>query len=186
MQHTAASLREPQPRLRRERMGELIQIDGSDHHRFEDRADPCTLLVFIDDATSTLMELRFVKSESAFGYFAEFGSYHLMHGRPVAFYSDKHSAFRSVAQPRTAYPFRGLRCPRVWISCAHLYFATHGSGLQTRVLPLPTHNANHSTTSTSKVVCARTSPIIEGPPQGLPSTGVSFTPDLICTTVVTK
>ena len=40
-----------QPRLRRERLGELVQIDGSDHRWFEDRGDPCTLLVFIDDAT---------------------------------------------------------------------------------------------------------------------------------------
>lgn len=38
-----------QPRLRRERLGELVQIDGSDHRWFEDRGDPCTLLVFIDD-----------------------------------------------------------------------------------------------------------------------------------------
>ena len=52
-----------QPRLRRECFGELIQIDGSEHRWFEDWGDPCTLLVFIDDATSTLMELRFVRSE---------------------------------------------------------------------------------------------------------------------------
>ena len=32
------------PRLRRERQGELIQIDGSDHHWFEDRGPACTLL----------------------------------------------------------------------------------------------------------------------------------------------
>jgi len=32
-----------QPRSRRECFGELIQIDGSDHRWFEDRADPCTL-----------------------------------------------------------------------------------------------------------------------------------------------
>jgi len=87
-----------QPRLRRECFGELIQIDGSDHRWFEDRGDPCTLLVFIDDATSTLMELRFVKSESTFSYFAALESYLLKHGRPVAFYSDKHSVFR-VAKP---------------------------------------------------------------------------------------
>jgi hypothetical protein len=37
----------------------LIQIDGSDHRWFEDRGDRCTLLVFIDDATSKLMQLRF-------------------------------------------------------------------------------------------------------------------------------
>ncbi|MEO9629491.1 MAG: ISNCY family transposase [Sulfitobacter sp.] len=83
-----------QPRLRRECFGELIQIDGSDHRWFEDRAPPCTLLVFIDDATSTLMELRFVKSESTFSYFEALESYLHKHGRPVAFYSDKHTVFR--------------------------------------------------------------------------------------------
>ena len=88
-----------QPRLRRECYGELIQIDGSDHRWFEDRADPCTLLVFIDDATSTLMELRFVKSESTFSYFEALESYRRKHGRPVAFYSDKHPVFR-VPKPK--------------------------------------------------------------------------------------
>ncbi len=83
-----------QPRLRRECFGELVQIDGSDHRWFEDRGDPCTLLVFIDDATSTLMELRFVTAESTFSYFEALESYLLKHGRPVAFYSDKHSVFR--------------------------------------------------------------------------------------------
>ena len=58
-----------QPRLRREALGELVQIDGSEHRWFEDRAEPCTLLVFIDDATGRLMQLRFVPSESAFAYF---------------------------------------------------------------------------------------------------------------------
>src|ERR1700756_5094651 len=83
-----------QPRHRREHVGELIQIDGSDHRWFEDRAAPCTLLVFIDDATSRLMELRFVPSESTFAYFEALKSYLQRHGRPVAFYSDKHSIFR--------------------------------------------------------------------------------------------
>ncbi|WGT52588.1 ISNCY family transposase [Thioclava nitratireducens] len=83
-----------QPRLRRECFGELIQIDGSEHRWFEDRGDPCTLLVFIDDATSTLMELRFVPSESTFSYFEALESYLYNHGRPVAFYSDKHTVFR--------------------------------------------------------------------------------------------
>jgi hypothetical protein len=53
-----------QPRLRRECYGELVQIDGSEHRWFERRGDPCTLLVFIDDSTSKLMQLRFVASES--------------------------------------------------------------------------------------------------------------------------
>lgn len=83
-----------QPRLRRECLGELIQIDGSEHHWFEERGDPCTLLVFIDDATSTLMELRFVPSESTFSYFLALRSYLKTHGRPVAFYSDRNTVFR--------------------------------------------------------------------------------------------
>lgn len=83
-----------QPRLRRECFGEPIQIDGSDHHWFEDRGPACTLLVFIDDATSTLMHLEFVKSESTFSYFGALEAYLHAHGRPVAFYSDKHSVFR--------------------------------------------------------------------------------------------
>lgn len=87
-----------QPRLRRECFGELIQIDGSDHHWFEDRGPACTLLVFIDDATSTLMHLEFVKSESTFSYFGALETYLGDHGRPVAFYSDKHTVFRVASQ----------------------------------------------------------------------------------------
>lgn len=83
-----------QPRPRRECYGELIQIDGSDHRWFEDRAPPCPLLVFIDDATSTLMELRFVKSESTFSFFEALEGYLVQHVRPVAFCSDKHTVFR--------------------------------------------------------------------------------------------
>jgi hypothetical protein len=83
-----------QPRLRREAYGELVQIDGSDHRWFEDRGDPCTLLVLIDDATGKLMRLRFVRSESAFSYFEALELYLKDHGAPIAFYSDKHSVFR--------------------------------------------------------------------------------------------
>jgi hypothetical protein len=83
-----------QPRLRRESWGELIQIDGSEHRWFEDRGARCTLLVFIDDATSKLMQLRFVASESTDSYFDALRGYLQAHGCPVAFYSDKHSVFR--------------------------------------------------------------------------------------------
>lgn len=85
-----------QPRNRRSCLGELIQIDGSDHAWFEDRALACTLLVFIDDATSRLMQLHFVPTESAFAYFEATRSYLEQHGKPVAFYSDKASIFRAV------------------------------------------------------------------------------------------
>jgi hypothetical protein len=71
-----------------------VQIDGSEHAWFEDRGPPCTLLAFVDDATSRLMELRFVTSESAFDYFRATRAYLEAHGKPVAFYSDKHGIFR--------------------------------------------------------------------------------------------
>jgi hypothetical protein len=83
-----------QPRLRREAYGELVQIDGSEHRWFEDRGPPCSLLVFVDDATGKLMQLRFVRSESAFTYFEALAFYLKHHGAPIAFYSDKHSVFR--------------------------------------------------------------------------------------------
>jgi Helix-turn-helix domain len=83
-----------QPRRRRECLGELVQIDGSEHAWFEDRGGMCTLLAFVDDATSRLMQLRFVTSESAFDYFRTTRAYLEQHGKPVAFYSDKHGIFR--------------------------------------------------------------------------------------------
>src|SRR4051794_19651415 len=87
-----------QPRRRRECLGELVQIDGSEHAWFENRGEMCTLLAFVDDATSRLMQLRFVASESAFDYFRAMRDYLETHGKPVAFYSDKHSIFRVNAK----------------------------------------------------------------------------------------
>jgi hypothetical protein len=88
-----------QPRFRRACFGELVQIDGCEHHWFEDRGPSCSLLVFVDDATGKLMELSFAPSELAFSYFAATTSYLQRHGKPVAFYSDKHSIFRVARGP---------------------------------------------------------------------------------------
>lgn len=83
-----------QQRSRRPCVGELVQIDGSHHDWFEGRAPKCCLLVFIDDATSRLLELRFVEAETTAGYFYSTRRYIERHGRPLAFYSDKHGVFR--------------------------------------------------------------------------------------------
>jgi hypothetical protein len=87
-----------QPRARRACLGELIQIDGCEHRWFEDRAPMCTAIVYVDDATSRLMVVRFVGSESTFAYFEATREYLQRHGKPLALYSDKHSIFR-VNQP---------------------------------------------------------------------------------------
>jgi transposase len=83
-----------QRRPRRPCLGELVQIDGSPHDWFEGRGERCTLIVFIDDATSRLMALRFVPSETTQAYMEILHGYLERYGRPVALYSDKHSIFR--------------------------------------------------------------------------------------------
>lgn len=92
--HSRRKPRVYQPRYRRDCLGELIQIDGSHHDWFEGRSDKCCLLVFIDDATGRLMNLRFSETESAFDYMLTTREYLDEHGKPVAFYSDKHAIFR--------------------------------------------------------------------------------------------
>ena len=92
--HKQRRKRVHQPRSRRDCVGELVQIDGCEHWWFEDRGPQCTLLVFIDDATSRLMHLQFVESESTFAYFHAARAYLEAWGKPIAFYSDKHGVFR--------------------------------------------------------------------------------------------
>jgi transposase len=87
-----------QLRQRRPRFGELIQIDGSPHDWFEGRGPRCTLIVFIDDATSRLTALHFAPVESGKAYLAALREQVLAHGRPLAFYSDRHGIFRVNAK----------------------------------------------------------------------------------------
>lgn len=83
-----------QPRYNRDCFGELVQIDGSYHDWFEGRAAKYCLLVYIDDATSKLLHLRFCESETTFDYMLSTRAYIEQYGKPLAFYSDKHSVFR--------------------------------------------------------------------------------------------
>lgn len=80
-------------RQRRSCLGELVQIDGSYHAWFEERAPECCLLVFIDDATGRLLLLKFVPSESHTSYAQSFYEYLELHGKPQSIYTDKHSVF---------------------------------------------------------------------------------------------
>ena len=83
-----------QPRYNRDCFGELIQIDGSYHDWFEGRSAKCCLLVYIDDATGRLLHLRFCEAETTFDYMLSTRAYIEQYGKPLAFYSDKHSVFR--------------------------------------------------------------------------------------------
>lgn len=112
-----------QPRYRRDCRGELIQVDGSKHWWFEDRGPQCTLLVFIDDATSELMHLEMVESENTFAYMNAMRAYIEAHGKPVALYSDKHSVFRnngaSAKGDGMTHFGRALEALNIEIICAH-------------------------------------------------------------------
>lgn len=73
----------------------------------EGRGPKCTLLVYIDDATSELLHLEFVQSESTFALMTGTSRYIERHGRPLALYTDKAGVFRNIT--RTAKPRANVR-----------------------------------------------------------------------------
>jgi len=81
-------------RARRKKFGEMIQIDGSLHAWFEGRAEPCALIVFIDDAMSRLTALQFREREDLEGYFQTLEMHIKEYGLPRALYSDRFSVFK--------------------------------------------------------------------------------------------
>jgi len=80
-------------RARKRMRGIMIQLDGSPHDWFEGRGPYCTLLVFIDDATSEILWLEFVPSESLHSVMKAERSYLERHGIPESFYVDYGSVF---------------------------------------------------------------------------------------------
>jgi transposase len=83
-----------QRRARRARFGSLIQIDGSPHLWFENRAEKCCLIVFIDDATSIITAARFCDNETTDNYLDTLKIHINKYGKPLSFYSDKHQIFK--------------------------------------------------------------------------------------------
>lgn len=81
------------PRQRRACRGELVQIDGSHHDWFEQRAPKCCLIAFIDDATGQVLAARFFDTETTQGYLAVLREHAAAHGLPAAYYSDRHAIF---------------------------------------------------------------------------------------------
>jgi len=114
-----------QSRERRPRFGELVQIDGSPHDWFEGRASKCCLLVSIDDATSMLVGLHFEQSETTIGYMNLVKKHIESHGRPIAYYSDKHSIFKTTKEQSVDRRLqdtqfqRALRSLQIELICAH-------------------------------------------------------------------
>lgn len=85
-------------RERRSCRGEMVQMDGSLHAWFENRAPKCVLLATIDDATNSV-SLKFTHSECTRELLLFTRSYMETFGRPVSFYVDRDSIFKTSRQP---------------------------------------------------------------------------------------
>jgi len=88
-------------RPRRERLGELVQLDGSHHDWFEGRRGWAVLMVMIDDATGKVMA-RFYENESWASSSDLFQRYVRRHGLPGGLYVDQHSIYRPDHEPTDA------------------------------------------------------------------------------------
>jgi transposase len=103
-----------QPRKPREKLGELIQVDGSYHRWFEKRGPEACLLVFIDDATSRIMKMLMVEHESSFNYMRTLKHYIERYGRPGTLYAVRHSIFRKTNTDKN-----GKRSPTQFAKACH-------------------------------------------------------------------
>jgi len=90
-------------RPRRSRFGELVQWDTSEHDWLEGRGEKLYLIAMIDDATSRLFA-RFVRHDTTAENMKLLKSYLEKFGRPLAFYTDKASIFRTAEKRRRDEP----------------------------------------------------------------------------------
>jgi hypothetical protein len=113
-----------QPRRRRDRLASWCRSTArsTPGSRIAARRARCWPLWMTP--TSRLMQLRFVTSESAFDYFRASRTYLEAHGKPVAFYSDKHGIFRvnskhGAGRDGVTQFGRGLLALNIDIICAN-------------------------------------------------------------------
>jgi hypothetical protein len=90
-------------RPRRSRFGELVQWDTSEHDWLEGRGEKLYLIAMIDDATSRLLA-RFVRHDSTEENMKLLWRYVEKFGRPLSFYTDKASLFRTAEKRRRDEP----------------------------------------------------------------------------------
>jgi hypothetical protein len=116
-------------RPRRSCLGELVQVDGSEHDWFEGRGPRCSLIIFVDDATSKIILGRFTKAEDTLTLMTLAQAYLRRYGRPQAFYVDKDSIYKinrqadideqlRDEQPMTQFT-RAMKELGIEVICAH-------------------------------------------------------------------
>lgn len=94
-------------RARRPHRGELVQLDGSHHDWFEGRGPRCVLVAYIDDASSRVFG-RFYEYEGTMPARDSFQRYVKQYGIPLAVYADKHTTYRSPAEPTVEEQLTGV------------------------------------------------------------------------------
>lgn len=95
-------LKERSWRARKERFGEMVQMDGSHHPWLEDRGPKLVLMGFIDDAKSHFHGM-FFEYEGTKPAMGALKSYVKKYGLPQQLYLDKHSTYKN--NPKKRYPW---------------------------------------------------------------------------------
>ena len=95
-------LKERSWRARKDRFGEMVQMDGSHHFWLEDRSPKLVLMGFIDDAKSHFHGM-FFEYEGTKPAMGALRSYAQEYGLPQQLYLDKHSTYKS--NPKKRYPW---------------------------------------------------------------------------------
>jgi len=94
-------------RERKAYRGEMIQMDGSHHAWLEDRGLACVLMGYIDDATGRVFA-RFYEYEGTIPAMDSFKCYVRRYGIPMSVYLDKHSTYKSMAEPTIEEQLQGF------------------------------------------------------------------------------
>lgn len=92
-------LKERSWRTRKDRFGEMVQMDGSHHAWLEDRGPKLVLMGYIDDATSTFYG-KFFEYEGTKPAMGGLRSYAEKHGIPGQVYLDKHSTYKNNSKKK--------------------------------------------------------------------------------------
>lgn len=85
-------------RAPKERFGQMIQMDGSEHNWLEDRGPYCVFMGYIDDATGIPFG-RFYEYEGTLPAMDSFKHYINKYGIPLSVYLDKHATYKSTKKP---------------------------------------------------------------------------------------
>jgi transposase len=94
-------------RERRAHCGALVQLDGSNHPWFEDRGPKSVLMAYIDDATGRVFG-RFYEYEGTLPAMESFKLYVSKYKLPLAIYADKHTTYKSPAEPTVEEQLKGI------------------------------------------------------------------------------